>query len=438
MHSIMCFPNEILEGIIDVVAPNDLDNLVMSCKRLKAIASRRRLPQHVVNKGFFTRIENNWGNFTHSGFQGLLKTFLDVPSMADYVKEMVVNPWKVRWDEHTGGLYPDLMMTAFEEAVKDSRSIPFEEKEHWISKVKAGNQNPVIALLFSRLHHVTYLKVVLDSMEDIFMFKILQRIVKDPRSPSLSRLREVEILGNFFPTHTSGLITACAALPSVVSLIAHQLVEGPPDTAKSPYEPVSRSSSVRDLEISDCRFSADTLFNLIRSTKSLRSFTYTYTGEGTHPSFSWVRAALLQFARTSLEELTLLRSHSDPDWYKMECSFKSYSNLRVLTIDYGLLMADKFQATNKIVTLLPASLEILNLYACNINSFTWFQEFVTWVVRVKGRLIPCLQELNFMQTTCLHCCTEDQIEELCARAAKAGFEMTVDHDGNTDGTYSWY
>lgn len=40
-------------------------------------------------------------NFTHSGFQGLLEMFLDVPSLADYVRQMVVKPWKVCWDEHT-------------------------------------------------------------------------------------------------------------------------------------------------------------------------------------------------------------------------------------------------------------------------------------------------------------------------------------------------
>ena len=46
-------------------------------------------------------------------------------------------------------------------------------------------------------------------------------------------------------------------------------------------------------------------------------------------------------------------------------------------------MGEKLEPTDKIVTHLPVSLEILNLYGCSINSVVWFQEFVNWRIRVN-------------------------------------------------------
>lgn len=112
----------------------------------------------------------------------------------------------------------------------------------------------------------------------------------------------------------------------------------------------------------------------------------------------------------------------------MECSFKSHRNLRVLTIDYALLMGDKFHATDKMVNLLPKSLEILNLYGYNSWNFGPFQEIVEWVARVKGRQIPCLKEMNFVKTVCVDNHTTSQIRRLCAVAGEAGIAMTIDPD----------
>lgn len=86
------------------------------------------------------------------------------PKMADYVKEMEVYDWMVSWDdppqEERGEIffgassllrqlpYPGPMVKVFEDAVRDTKSIPSKEKEHWISSVQAGDQDPVIALIF--------------------------------------------------------------------------------------------------------------------------------------------------------------------------------------------------------------------------------------------------------------------------------------------------
>lgn len=450
MPTLLDLPNELLEEILDCIAPNDLDNFFLSCKRLRKLASFEVLHTHLMGKVQLKRIENGGGNSAPYEFPELLDVFLLAPSVADYVKEMSLKHWKVCWDDppeedefewgsYWGGEedttsdkhlpYPDPMMRAFEEAVNNNKAIPSDEKELWVSKLQAGDQNPVVALLFPLLHYLTRLVIVLNDREDFFMLKALQRIAKDPSSTSLSRLREVEISGTTTPTHRLEMAAACAVLPSIISLEAHRLVEGPLDSAGPTFGLAPHSSSVQNLTINDCRSSPNTLFNLIRSVKSLRSLRYTYSGKGTHPSFTWVRAALLPFVSTSLEELTMHRCHSSPDWDRMECSFRSYCSLRVLTIDYGLLMGDKYDTTNKIVTVLPASLEILNLHGCPFYNSGWLQELVNWIVRVKSRKLPRLKELNFEQTS-YWCCTASQIREMCAAAAEAGFRMTVTSDAS--------
>lgn len=297
-----------------------------------------------------------------------------------------------------------------------------------MSKINAGDQNPAIALLLPQLHHVNYLVINLDEREDFFIRKALQHIVRDPRSPSLSRLIEVEIFGSSEPTHREEMATACAALPAIITLRVHGLVEGPPEPAESRLTLAPHSSSIQDLTLHDCDFSANALFNLIRSAKSLRSLTYSYSSDGTHRSFAWVRAALLQYASMTLEELTLHRSHYTPDWKRTGCSFKSYRKLRVLTIDYTLLMGAEFQTTDKMVNLLPKSLEILNLYGYNSWNFKRFQDIVKWVVRVKQRLVPCLKEMNFVETSHVDYHTTSQVKRLCAAAGEAGITMTIDPD----------
>ncbi|CAF9938624.1 hypothetical protein IMSHALPRED_001027 [Imshaugia aleurites] len=421
--TLFSLPNELLDEIVDCVPPKDFENLALSCKHLYQFAGYERRHRHFTFTRWLKSIENGWGALTRHYFPELLGEFLDMPNVADYVDEVAVKPWNMCWyatplsgdDGKDDGLwkkknywakskehdmhppYTDSLMKAFEGAVNSARFIPTEEKGHWISKIKAGDENPVIALLFSRLDYMTSLLIVLKNQQDHFILKTLQRIAKNPLWSSLSRLCNLKIFGNLLPSHRFRSIAACAALPSIVSLEARELVEEPLDSAEPSLELKPHLSSVRNLKIRDCRFSAQTIFSLIRSAKSLQSFTYTYYREGSSISCAWVRAALLRYASRSLEELTLHDSRFLPDWDGTGCSFRSYCNLRVLTIDYGLLMGNKYYETNKIVSLLPSSLEVLNLHKCRFYLLEWFRDFVNWVIRVKSRLLPCLKELNFKE-----------------------------------------
>ncbi len=179
------------------------------------------------------------------------------------------------------------------------------------------------------------------------------------------------------------------------------------------------SSKVEVLTLEGCTISSPALFNLVRCTKSLRSFTYSQldysdslNSDDANFSITWVCEAL-QYASTSLQELTLRRSHFSPN-SRNACSFTRYRNLRVLRIDFALLMGGQYHATDKIHSLLPGSLEVLNFHGCRIKSPEWLSEFVRWVVRVKRRLLHRLTELNFLDTSSKRSYASSQIEELCA------------------------
>ncbi|CAD6575336.1 MAG: hypothetical protein ASARMPREDX12_007228 [Alectoria sarmentosa] len=390
MPVLVDLPNELLEEILGCIAPNDLDNFVLSCKLLHKLATKR-LQEHKVLRRYLTRVDNR-GPFKANQFPELLHQILVKPFKADYVQQVDINDWYWRFfdpdldDEAAESCphhpYAHYKMQLFKTAVDLSDSIPIEDKERWMLRIESGDENPVLALLLSKLHYLASIKITLISREDRFLFQTLERAVKEPGSPSFSRLLEVEISGINSEMHNLCLLTVFAALPSVTSLKAYGLF-GKDWYHHSALSLTPHSSNLRDLALEACNVSCSALVNLIKSAKSLRSFTYSYPENpyrryrsDTPSAFTWVCAALFEYTSTSLEELTLRGPPFNPNSRIPECSFKSYQVLRVLSIDYALLMGgDKILADSKIVKVLPASLEILNLFRCYIYS-AWFKELV--------------------------------------------------------------
>ena len=192
----------------------------------------------------FKRIDNHRGPFSVCQFSALLHHILINSHKADYVEQISIENWYVRfyrpgedtedsedeeYDEfYSPHPYSESKMEAFENAVRNSESIPCEEKEHWISRLNAGDENLVLALLLPRLHYLTSIKIAIKDMDDEFLLPTLKRLAKEPRSSSLSRLLEVEIEGTIRITHPLGLLAIFAALPSVTSLKGCELARRQP------------------------------------------------------------------------------------------------------------------------------------------------------------------------------------------------------------------
>lgn len=197
---------------------------------------------------------------------------------------MIVKAWRVFRDERSGGWprlivpagnrhgpYPGRRLRDFEDDIKKNQTVTFAEDEQWISKMSAGDESPVIALLFPRLKYLTSLTVSLGDREDFFMLKTLQRMAKDPVSSSLSRLRQLDVRGKTIPSQRVRALLSFSALPSLVLLKAHWLAEGPLISAEKAYK--LAPSSLRHLELVNCAFPKKTLTEVIKSAKWLHSLT---------------------------------------------------------------------------------------------------------------------------------------------------------------------
>lgn len=492
MTGLLDLAGELLCLILEHVEPNDIDNFLLSCKTLHGIASKEFVNNHRSLKRRLTKIDNWVAQPTWCTTPELLELVLDETCKADYVKAMVVRPWRVEWEPapHPRHWFPGQTprswypyskktMRAFEDDIDDTKSITSEEKNLWIRHMRAGDEAPIIALIFLRLHHLTSLVIVLSNLGDPFMLQTLQRITRNPHSLSLSRLRHVEIRricrSCFHSPYDVQYLLACTALPSVVSVEGYNLIEpflendhedssndeesflenhheessndeessgalSVPKTKEDAIELAPRTSSLQHLKLEGCGLRRDTLRELIRSARSLRSFTYTHVSGRSHdidPSHAWVHGVLLESASTTLEKLVL-------DYYPfwgcvialgMQLDFTNFIHLRTLTIEYSSLIGRKFRAPDKIPSLLPLSLETLVLRHCQVESYGWLPQIVTRMTRAKSNVLPRLTELKFAELVLKEPLPfiSYVIPEVWAIGARAGIRTTVLFYGHEGG-----
>ena len=413
MSGLLNLPGELLCLILKHVKPSDIDNFLLSFKRLHRIASKSFLDSHALSKYRLRTIDNWVGMSTRYTTPELLELILDEPCKADYVKAMVVRPWRVQWDKGslprywTPGMlrswypYSSDRMRAFEEEIGKNTSIPSRAKARWIRNMRAGDETPVIALLLLRLHHLTSLVVALGDLEDRFMILALRHIAKNPHSSSLSRLRHAEIRRtsrDIFPLRSDvQYLLAFAALPSVVSLEGYELFD--PFSRDNLINLVPQSTSLQHLKLESCLFRRDTLGKLIKSARSLRSFTYIHVIRHRRyidPPHEWICEVLLESASTTLEALVLDYSPRLDFSFCLgsQLRFSNFTHLQTLTIDYWSLTGPKFPATDEIPTLLPASLETLVITHFFIESYEWLRQFMEQIAKAKTSLLPRLTHLK--------------------------------------------
>ena len=437
MSGLLNLPGELLCLILEHVRPNDIDNFLLSCKRVHGIASGKFVDNHTRFKSFLKTIDSWAGAFPCCTIPKLLDLTLDDPSKADYVKAMVVRPWRIQSDMATlprhrltaqmpRSRYPysSDWMRKFEQCIENTNSIKPVERDRWIRYIRAGDETPLFALIFLRLHHLISLVITVSGLEDPFMLQTLQQIAKNPHSISLSRLRHVEIRRprpslSLSRAQDVQYLLACVALPSIVSVEGYELYESlpmdfheepsndeessgvlfDPKSGQDAFELVSKTSSLQHLKVQGCVIRRGTLGKLIRSARSLRSFTYAQVRrhrQDIEPSHTWVCEVLLESASTTLNKLVLdysPRPHYGY-YYETGLDFSNFIHLRTLIIDHSSLVGWNFQAVDKIPTLLPASLETLVIRNFRIESDEWLRLVVEHFAKAKASSLPRLWELK--------------------------------------------
>ena len=186
------FPNEILEKILVSVRPSDFENLTLSCKFIRELAGKR-VEEHRLLKKELSSVRSGPRALRGYRVPELLDRFLVAPRSADYINELLVRGRYPFYEPPRDGeddlrcQYLDRRMKAFEKAVKDNDFVPAADKEGWIYRIHAGDEDPLMSLLVTQLHCLTSVKLILHNDRSL-LFEILKGIVEDPRSLCLSQL----------------------------------------------------------------------------------------------------------------------------------------------------------------------------------------------------------------------------------------------------------
>ena len=416
------FPNEILQKILDGVKPRDFENFTLSCKFIRELAGER-LEEHPLLKIDLTKVCSGYRAFRGHRLPELLDRILVEPRTADYINEIFVHGCRPCWEDGEDSIhrqYLDGRMKVFEKAVKDTDFIPSADKEDWISRIHAGDEDPLLSLLVTQLDCLTSLKLVMNNERSV-LFEILKGIVEDPRSLPLSQLQHVAIYGNS-PNQHLELAVCFAALPSVISLTARHIHERASDSEAIIFDLPPHSSNVRELDLDHCESSIATASILIAAAKSLRSFQCRSNTMANDPLFANMLTTLQQHASSSLEELSI-RCSEDVVLDTQGRILGDYSHLRLLTIEF-VAVGYRTLTTDFMATFLPASVEILNFNEPYGDSFAWFQAMVESIVSTKRRTIRALRQLN-VDEKFIPFCSPSQTRDMHLEAAEAGIQITT-------------
>ena len=279
------------------------------------------------------------------------------------------------------------------------------------------NKHQALKTTFQRVLQERQCAVHVSQLENIF-YRIL------------IRLDRVVISGADLPPELH-LSTVFTAFPTVTSLEASGIVQEGTSREELDFPLKKGSSDIRNLNLESCIVPYPVLFYLIRSARCLQRFTYSQPENrqvdnrtDSWSTFDWLHPSLISHASMSLKELTLRCSSSMPN-PRPPFYLKPFRSLRVLNIDFALLMGNMCHATDEMATILPASVKILNLYGCIVESLEWLLELVESLAGSKEEELPCLKELNFKDTHFKRLYNASHTGEVCEVARRAGIEMTI-------------
>ena len=384
-------PNEIIEMIVELAEPDDIDSQTSTCRKIyyggnKIVKRHRELKRihgvyHFSGSGEL-RPRTGLSEFPDGVFHfsdpenlgprlGLSQFLVEIirePRLAFYVKVLsIVGPMRqLRKESYHGSEdYSEDFMSCLREA-----ALEFKQKKwtgfNWDKYTDICDETTLLVMLLLLLPNIETLKLDDFGIYANSRFHGILRYgaTRQSGGAPFPRLRHVQA------SHI-GLLGLLAAQPSVRSAhglgIRARVSEGYERNLPPPC------SNVRDMIFTDCLIKPKRLFNSLLSFRGLRSFTYISHYGPEEPKmdyddwtmeplkdfdFSWIRSVLLAHSKTTLESLTLL-SYKKEHHYIEE--IQSFESLRTLHTETQLLFSDSRRGAASLVTALPPKLETLKL-----------------------------------------------------------------------------
>lgn len=383
--------NELIIGIWSyLIEPKDVESFALVSKRTHSL-STPFVREHTDLKQRYSKICVEEMDVAPAD---LLEQMLLNPRIAFYVREFQILYYeteRTRWGIRKA--YSKHTMAVLEHAIRTSAFIPDTDIEDWITDVKKGNEEPILALI----------------------------IVKLTKMETFMLLRPAAIGGRYLLDTLNGFTQSSHA-----SVPSRQSVVGAEFNANNRFASTRTSafSAVNNLTISSRDIDFDVLSRLLQRIPELKTFVYS----SKHPSefeVSKIRDELLRYFQHTLQML-----------YIRDCStakspigeITQFKVLRVLGIDFVVLLGSTHGTCNTLGDVLTVSIERVTLYSKETYAFKGLKRVILEMIKSKKERLPRLQAVTFDFDRFEYYNTQDHfdlIEEFHAKSADVGVLLEV-------------
>ncbi|KAL8853921.1 MAG: hypothetical protein Q9221_001228 [Calogaya cf. arnoldii] len=372
------------------VAPDDIDNCALTSKHFY-FALTPMLAEHRRLKRQYTVISHSARHWEGDDWEDLspvhhlphlLKTVIQCPRIGLYVKKIIVRGIEENWvtDEDPGTdsvlnpRYSEDDMGLFKRTASrypilycPSSSWPdLSLTNMWNRDMEYGNHTAVLVLILLHCPNLSSFACEDRGNPSQLVPDLFRDINLDEDCNLLSQLRDFRFehsAGPSGPWYADiNRIKPLLGLPAIESMEACGLRAFHEVGAPMPY----RSSNIHSLTFIQCMIHDKSFFELLEAIGQLKSLTLHKTNLDGY----WIRAALMAFAKGSLEYLSLHHNTSTNDarlGHYDDCGpdyigpLQPFTVLQIVDLDHEILKNPEYGDIRDLEAHLPASLQSLTL-----------------------------------------------------------------------------
>ena len=413
---------ELVLVILDKVLPEDIEAMSLVSKSIYQLTTPRLEEHRELRKqysNFRNAVECKPGHWHDPGglLADLLCKIMTDSRLGHYVKKIDLDLWntgardgwkpdeifekQVTTRRTRPQHYSKTNMDIIEEAIRAIEIIPTEEVDDWLHQVQLGNEDPLIALIFlhaPKLHSLIF-QDPHHRQYSAYLLKTIQRVAVQGSlvKPYPSHFKKVEI---YFAEGWEDLdfVKAFMSLPSPISVRANSLfVDGRMHEANSAV--LAQPSNVMELSFDKCLLPEQTICELLRGVKNLKTFAYNLNYLWRERDYKSpfnclaVMHSLAANASHTLETLKLSASHLETSYIAPLCRFSALREVEIRTSRCFLVESN----IAYLVSVLPVSIEKLAISWHEVTSVdgteTLTEAFLDLIRASKTRL-PQLRMLQ--------------------------------------------
>jgi len=377
MATFTTLPNEALVLILDKTYPEDLDSIVLCCKRLHTFTDPR-MRQRISDKISYTWRQLAWPNKGPSETKFGLDELLSRPDIAPSVKTLCISEGS-SWSAPGPGIpiFEDLQLTTDDTAwrglfaVSNCLYIQGSDANAWQTNLDGANIMSVAAVLLTLLPNLEKISFghLRDSTALVYMVSNIARATYPAHwafqyERPLSKLSSLSVNETTAASAITGLYEAFASLPSIRSLCAESFL-----TMNFDHWPQRlTTSNLTHIDFKTGGLRAEDFERLLGQITFLESFKYSYCDTSINYEPAILVGLLKIYAGHSLTDLNLELDPSSDGVIPRDngCyvgSLRRIERLRRIRIDVSMLceLRENIWVVVKLIDTLPASVEEIRL-----------------------------------------------------------------------------